>query len=194
MAGRIRDPLVGRDTLYGVVLGVVWGVLFGVVGLIMKRIGATPGLGSTMFMEGPRRVLGSCLTHVSTSIEATLVFFFLMFVFRVIFRKPWLAALVFVAFWVVIKSYSDHHWYLTAPAYAVVYGIAAFVVMRFGFVALAVGIFCIDLIGSVPVTTDVSAFYIGAPAFVFLLVAALGVWGCYTALAGQKVVKGDLFE
>jgi serine/threonine-protein kinase len=194
MAGRVRDPLVGRDTLYGVVLGVGWGVIFALMSLAMKHIGAAPGFGSTMFMEGPRRVFGSCLTHVSTSIEATLVFFFLMFVFRVIFRKPWLAAIVFVAFWVGIKSYDNHHWYLAAPAYAAVYGIAAFVVLRFGFVALAVGIFCVDLIGSVPITSDMSAFYIGAPAFVFLLVAALGVWGCYMALAGQKLVKGDLFE
>jgi hypothetical protein len=131
---------------------------------------------------------------VSTSVEATLAFFFLMFVFRVIFRKPWIAATVFVLFWVGIQSYNNHHWYLTAPAYAAVYGIAAFVVLRFGFVALAVGIFTVDLLGSVPITTDWSSFYIGAPIFVFALIAALAIWACYTALAGQKLVKSDLFE
>ncbi len=31
MAGRIRDPLVGRDTLYGVILGVVLGVIFAIM-------------------------------------------------------------------------------------------------------------------------------------------------------------------
>jgi hypothetical protein len=162
--------------------------------VFMYRIGAAPDLGSTSFMEGPRRVIGTALTHVSTSVEATLAFFFLMFVFRVIFRKPWIAATVFVLFWVATKSFDNHHWYLTAPAYAAVYGIAAFVVLRFGFVALAVGIFTVDLLGSVPITTDWSSFYIGAPIFVFVLIAALAIWACYTALAGQKLVKGDLFE
>ena len=75
-----------------------------------------------------------------------------------------------------------------------VYGIAAFVILRFGFVPLAVGIFTVDILGSVPITNDLVKFYIGAPAFVVLLIIALAVWGCYTALAGQKLVKGELFE
>ena len=43
-------------------------------------------------------------------------------------------------------------------------------------------------------TTDFSSWYIGAPIFVFSLIAALALWGCYTALAGQKLVKEHLFE
>jgi predicted Ser/Thr protein kinase len=194
MAGRIRDPLVGRDTLYGVILGVVWGVIFAVMSLALKHIGAEPGFGSTAFLSGPRHVVGTTLMHVATSVQATLIFFFLMFAFRVIFRKPWLAAVVFVAFWAGIKMYDSHHLWLIVPAYAAVYAIVAFVVIRFGFIALAVGIFTVDLLGNVPITTDWSSFYIGAPVFVFALIAGLALWGCYTALAGQKLVKGELFE
>jgi predicted Ser/Thr protein kinase len=194
MAGRIRDPLVGRDTLYGVILGVGWGVIFAITGLALKHIGAEPGFGSTAYLSGPRHLVGTSLMHVATSVQATLIFFFLMFAFRVIFRKPWLAAVVFVAFWSGIQVYHNHHLWLIGSAYAAVYAIAAFVVIRFGFIALAVGIFTIDLIGSVPITTDWSSFYIGAPVFVFVLIAAMAVWGCYTALAGQKLVKGELFE
>jgi predicted Ser/Thr protein kinase len=194
MAGRIRDPLVGRDTLYGVILGVGWGVIFAITGLALKHIGAEPGFGSTAYLSGPRHLVGTSLMHVATSVQATLIFFFLMFAFRVIFRKPWLAAVVFVAFWSGIQVYHNHHLWLIGSAYAAVYAIAAFVVIRFGFIALAVGIFTIDLIGSVPITTDWSSFYIGAPVFVFVLIAGLALWGCYTALAGQKLVKGELFE
>ncbi len=194
MAGRIKDPLVGRDLLYGVTLGVVWGVIFSLMGLALKHIGAEPNFGSTEFLAGPRHVFGACLTHVALSVQATLMFFFLMFVFRVIFRKPWLAALIFVAFWTGTQLQHNHHLWLVGPAYAAVYAIVAFVVLRFGFVALAVGIFTVDLLGNVPITTDLSSFYIGAPAFVFFLTAALALWGCYTALAGQKLVKGELFE
>jgi hypothetical protein len=146
------------------------------------------------FFPGPRRVLAACVSQVAQSVQATLGFFFLMFVFRVILRKPWLAALAFVAFWTTIKTYDEHHFWLMAPAVVAVYGIAAFVILRFGFVALAVGIFTADLLGSVPITTDFSSWYIGSTIFVLALVAAMAVWGCFTALAGQKLVKENLFD
>ncbi len=194
MAGRIRDPLVGRDVLFGVILGICWSLIFEVLFIAMKHIGAEPDFPSTAFLLGPRMVLGSCLMHAAASVQATLMFFFLMFVFRVIFRKPWLAAVVFVAFWCLLKSYGEHHLYLVLPAVVAVYSIAAFVVLRFGFIALAVGIFTADLLSSLPITTDFSSWYIGAPIFVFSLIAVLAAWGCYTALAGQKLVKEHLFE
>ena len=83
---------------------------------------------------------------------------------------------------------------LIVPAWAIIYAIAAFVVLRFGFIALAVGIFTVDLLGSVPVTTDFSSWYIGGSLFVFVLIAAMAVWGCYTALGGQKLVRENLLD
>ncbi|HUI83355.1 MAG TPA: protein kinase [Candidatus Binatia bacterium] len=194
MAGRIRDPLVGRDTLFGVILGVSWSLIFGLLYLGLKDIGATPNLGSSDFLLGPRHVIGTCLTHAAQSVQGTMYFFFLMFAFRVIFRKPWLAAIAFVAFWSAIKTWDEHHLLLVLPAVVAVYSIAAFVVLRFGFIALAVGIFTVDLISNIPLTTDLSSFYIGAPAFVLFLIALLALWGGYTALAGQKLLTEKLFE
>ena len=194
MAGRIRDPLVGRDVLFGTILGISWGLIFEIGSLALRHISAEPNFVSTDFLFGPRRLLGSCLWHAAASVQATLAFFFLMFAFRVILRKPWLAAIAFVAFWTLIKSYSEHHLLYVVPMYAAVYGVAAFMVLRFGFVALAVGIFTVDLIGNLPVTTDLSAWYAGNALFILGLVAAMAIWGCYSALAGQKLVKENLFD
>jgi len=194
LTGRIRDPLVGRDALFGVLLGVTWTLIFEFMFLALKHIGATPDLSSPAFFLGARRVLGACASQLTTSIEAALVFFFLMFVFRVILRKPWLAALAFVALWTATKSYDNHHFIYIVPAYLAVYGIAAFVVLRFGFIALAVGLFTVDLLANLPLTTDVSSWYLGNSVFVVLLIAAVAVWGCYCALAGQKLIKEHLFE
>ncbi len=194
MAGRIRDPLVGRDVLFGVILGVSWTLIFAVLFLAQERIKATPQFGSTDVLMGARHLIGACFQQVTQSIQATLEFFFLMFVFRVIFRKPWLAALVFVAFWTGIKAYGNHHLFLIIPAYAAVYGIAAFMILRFGFIALAVGIFTVDLLANIPFTTDWSSWWVGGSIAVVVLVAAMAVWGCYTALAGQKLLKEHLFE
>jgi len=194
MSGRVRDVLVARDVLYGVILGVSWSLIFEAQGLAMKHIGAEPDLFSYGFLLGPRQVMSELVTHAVNSIEATLVFFFLMFAFRVILRKPWLGGLAFVAFWVVVKSYGEHHLAIIVPAIIATYGIAAFVVLRFGFVALAVGIFTADLLGSIPITTDFSAWYIGGTLLVLFVIVAMSIWACYTALAGQKLLKENLFE
>ncbi len=194
MTGRIRDVLVARDVLYGVILGVCWSLIIEAQDLAMKHIGAEPDLFSYGFLLGPRQVINEVVTHAALSIQATLVFFFLMFAFRVILRKPWLAALAFIAFWSVLKSYGEHHLAIIVPAVVAIYGIAAFVVLRFGFVALAVGIFTADLLGSIPITTDFSSWYIGGTLFVLFLIIAMAVWACYTALAGQKLLKENLFD
>ena len=194
MAGHIRDPLVGRDTLFGTMLGISWGLIFVAINLAMGHIGAEPSLASTAFLLGVRHLLGTCLTHMAQSVQATLMFFFLMFAFRVIFRNAWLGALAFVAFWTIIKVYGEHHLAILVPGIVAIYAIAAFVVIRFGFVALAVGIFTADLIGSLPATTDLSSWYVGNSIFVLCLIVAIAVWGCYTALAGQKLIKENLFD
>ena len=194
MAGRLRDPLVGRDLLFGVILGISWAIVFTLQYVALKHIGAAPELGSPDFLLGPRQVFGTCLTHLAQSVQATLGFFFLMFVFRVGFRNSWLAALGFVAFWSFAAAYGSHHYWIVIPTVVAIYAIAAFVVLRFGFIALAVGTFTADLLGSIPITTDFSSWYIGSSVFVLFLVTAMAVWGCYSALAGQKLLKENLFD
>ena len=194
MAGRIRDPLVGRDVLFGVILGVIWAVIYAIRQLAHQHIGAEPNLSSEEFFLGARHILGACLFHLAGSVQATLGFFFLMFAFRVILRKPWLAALAFITFWTFLKVYGEHHFWIEVPAQIAIYSIAAFVVLRFGFIALATGIFTADLLLNIPVTTNFSAWYAGSAIFVVLLVTAMAVWGAYTALAGQKLWKEQLFE
>ena len=194
MAGRIRDPVVGRDVLFGVILGVTWSIIYAINYLADQRIGAAPDLPSAQFLLGARQVLGACLVHLANSVQATLVFFFLMFAFRVVLRKPWLAGLAFVAFWTFLKVYGAHHFWIEVPVQIAVYTIAAFVVLRFGFIALAAGIFTSNLLLSIPITISLSAWYAGSSVFVVLLVTAMAVWGAYTALAGQKLWKEHLFE
>jgi serine/threonine-protein kinase len=194
MAGQVRDPLVGRDALYGVILGVSWALIFSIFYLLRLRAGDAPALGTTDYLLGARAVIGSWLWHLATSVQGTLLFFFVMFILRVILRKPWLAALAFVAVWTSIKTFGSHHVLIDVTTFAAIYAIAAFVVLRFGFIALATGMFTVDLLLNIPITTNLSSWYIGGSLFVLLTVTVLAVWGAYTALAGQKIWKENLFE
>jgi len=191
--GQLRDPLVGRDLLFGVILGVVWIVIFQVRGLLTMRNGAPPEFYSTDYLMGGRHALGAWLLHVPAAIEGTLFFFFLLFVLRVLLRKEWLAAIVFVALWVALKTLGSDYPWIEAPAWTLLYGVAAFVVLRFGFVALAVGLFVTDMLLNVPLTLDFSSWYATSTLLPLLSVVALAVWGFYNALAGQKLWKTEVF-
>ena len=194
LAGKLRDPLVGRDLLYGVILGLIWAIVFELTSFAAIRQGSPPGLGSTVFLLGTRRVIGTSLWHLTNSLQATLTFFFMMFVLRVLLRKPWLAALAFVAIWMAIKLLGNPHWMMNGPAYLVVYGVASFMVLRFGLITLATGIFVVDLLLSVPITTNPTSWYMSGSLLVLATVVAIALWGCFTALGGQKVFREQLFE
>ncbi len=194
MAGKVRDPLVGRDILYGVLLGMSWGFIFSVFHLLRLRAGDAPAFGATDYLLGAHQVIGSWLWQLATSVQGTLLFFFVMFLLRVILRKPWLAALAFVAVFTAIKTADSHHILIDVSTFAAIYAIAAFIVLRFGFIALATGMFTVDSLLNIPITTNLSSWYLGGSLFVVLTVTGLAVWGCYTSLAGQKIWKENLFE
>jgi hypothetical protein len=194
LMGQLRDPLVGRDVLFGVILGLIWIVIFQVRGLLTMRNGAPPEFYSTDYLMGGRHALGAWLLHIPGAIEGTLLFFFLLFVLRVLLRKEWLAAIVFVALWVALKTLGSDYPWIEAPAWTLLYGVAAFVVLRFGFVALAVGLFVTDMLLNVPLTLDLWAWYASTTLLPLAMVAALAVWGFYNSLAGQKLWKSEMFS
>jgi len=64
LSGQVRDPLVGRDILFGVILGVVWVLVIQIRYIQMMRMGASPGLYSTEYLIGGRQALGAWLYQV----------------------------------------------------------------------------------------------------------------------------------
>lgn len=194
LTGRLRDPVVGRDLLFGVVLGLVWVLIFQSRYVLMEHMGASPATGLTDFLLGTRRTLGAWLMQVPSSIRTTLVFFFVLFLLRALLRKQWLAVVVFVAIWAGIPSLQSRYPVIEVPVFMLVYGIAALAVVRFGLVTLAVGVFTADVILNLPFTLDLSAWYASSSIFVLMTILLLAAWGFYTSLAGQKLLKDDLFQ
>ena len=109
-------------------------------------------------------------------------------------RNQWVAAAAFVALWTVLKALGSKHLGIDVPAQMLVYGIAAFAIVRFGFVTLAVAVFVADSLGNVPSTLDFSRWYATTTLLVPAIVLALTVWAFYAAMGGQKLIKGDLLD
>jgi len=192
ISGQVRDPLVGRDILFGVMLGLTWILLFQLRYIPMMRLGAVPGLGSSEFLEGGRSALASWLGRIPGSIFSTLVFFFLLLVLKVILRKDWLAAIAFVAIYALPRGLTSTYVAADLPSQIVIYGVAVLIVYRFGLVPLAVAIFTANLLGSVPISSELTAWYTSSTLWALLSVVAIAGWGFYHSLGGDAVWQVDI--
>ncbi|HEX7286542.1 MAG TPA: serine/threonine-protein kinase [Candidatus Angelobacter sp.] len=193
MGGRVRDPLVGRDVMFGVVLGLTWVVIIE-ISLILgaAHFGTFPQLFSTDYLMGGRSTLGAWIEQLPNAIQGTLFFFFLLIALRYILRNRWLGAAGFVLLFVLLKTLGSSHPLLDGATSVLVYGIAAFSLVRFGLITLAVAVFVANTMLNVPATLDLSRWYATAAMSVPLGVLAVGIWGFYAALGGQKLIKDEM--
>jgi serine/threonine-protein kinase len=192
LSGQLRDPLVGRDLVFGVMLGAVWGLVFQIRYVVMIHMGAAPMLFADQYLLGGRQALGIWLFQIPTSIIGTLQFFFLLLGLKVLLRKDWLAAGAFVVIFTALRSLGSPYIKVEVPALMLVYAIAVLIVYRFGLVPLAVAIFTIDMLANVPFTADLSAWYMGTTLLALLSVVALAGWGFYHSLGGEPVWRMEV--
>jgi predicted Ser/Thr protein kinase len=194
MAGRWRDPLVGRDVLWGVALGVVWSVVISMGLLVLKHLGSSPELGNLGILTGGRQMAGIWLLNVVQCISGTLQFFFVAFLLRVVVRNKWLAAAAFVAIWSTLNTLQNAHPEILAPVWIIVFSIAAYAAIHYGLITLAVAIFTANTFLNDPVTLDFSNWFALSSWAVVLTLVAIAAWGFHTSLAGRSLFKEDLFQ
>jgi len=77
---------------------------------------------------------------------------------------------------------------------AVQFGLAIFILIRFGVLPMMVGVFVSTVLPNFPLTTDVSTWYAGSTMFALASVLALTAYAFYTALAGRPLFKQGFLE
>jgi len=194
VGGGLRDPLVGRDILWGVLLGILWSIIVGVGFLFLKRVGATPQLPNSDLLMGSRQVLGAWLQNTVQSIIGTLQFFFVLFLLRVTLRNKWLALACFIGLFTAQNTLRSDHPQIIWLVWLIVYTIAAGALSRFGLLVLATAIFTANVLLNVPYSLDFSLWYTAHVAAILAGFVAIAGWSFYTSLGGQKLWKDELFE
>jgi serine/threonine protein kinase len=193
-SGRLRDPLVGRDLVSGIVLGLAWVLVFEIGCFFQIRAGAAPRLSSTDYLLGTRETVAEWLSRIVFSIQGTLVFFFVLVLLRVLVRNRLLAAALFVAIFAAPRILSSQHAVIDLVVWVAIYGIAAVAVVRFGLIVLGLACFTANVLLNVPFTLNFSNWYAAHSLFIVLSFVALGTWGFYNALAGKKLWKDELLD
>jgi len=194
LTGHVRDPIVGRDILFGIALGVCW--------RLIGRGGDVIALGSRAFPWGPptdsmlglRQMLGALLLHVPGSVRNALAFFFLLFLLRVILRNQWLAGAAFIVIFLATSVLNSGQPLVDGTEGLLVYSLAVLAVLRMGLLPLGIAFFVEGTLSSAPITIHPSDWYFNSTVFMLGCIVALATWAFFTATAGQRLWKQDWFE
>jgi hypothetical protein len=156
---------------------------------LAARLGAPPAIPDTNYLVSSRIAISAWLEHIPDSISGTLLVFLTLFLCRVLLRKSWLAGIGFVLLFTALKSVSADYPAVSWPIEAILYTILAVGALRFGLVAFVVALYTADVALNIPITLNPSAWYFTGTTLALATIAALAIWGFYTALAGQAPWK-----
>jgi serine/threonine-protein kinase len=187
LTARVSDPVVGRDVLFGTALGVAWVLLVRGVDLLAGGAGIADFPGSTELLSGLRDTAGVVLHEAPAAIRNVLMFFFLLFVLRVLLRGQWRAAAAYTVFFALVSAVGDEDGrpWLGGLMGFLYFGSGAFAMLRWGLVSFAVGSFVASILMSVPATLDTSAWYFGHTLVLVAVAAGLATWALYASLGGR---------
>jgi hypothetical protein len=192
LAGGLHHPLVGGHLLIGVAFGVAYPLLFSVPALLGSRDARLVNLTSVL---DARRMFGAFAAGLITAIMVSLAVFFLFFLLRVLLRRQWLAGLAFILIVVLmgVVGARGNSWVLASIS-AVQFGLAIFILIRFGILPMMVGVFVSEALLAVPLIMDVSRWYAGSSLFALAGVLGLTAYAFHTATAGRQLLKESFLD
>ena len=202
LAGKWRDPLVGRDLLFGTLLGLIYALIIAVYEYANLRAGA-PILGEFWLnqLNGFRAFAGFIAGLLFSEVSGSLIFLLTLLLLRVLFKKQWLAAGVWVAGWVAFRFMraasvfdSDVLRITTTVFWFLLFAILVFILLRMGFFALVVAIFVLDSIIGAFLTTDFSAWYGQSSLMIVILISAIAVFGFRLSLGSRSLFSPAVLE
>jgi Protein kinase domain len=198
LAGKLRDPLVGRDLLIGVAYGVMTLFFETSDNLILPLLGKLPpmpGGVSTESLLGVRHALALLIIYVLSQLLYALCVFFVLFILQRLLRKTWLAILVVAAIGTFLSfGNTGDNPVFGAVALAVLYVSFLLVLKRFGLLPLVVGLAVQNVLLIFPATVHLSRWY-AAPSLAGLsAIFLLTLYAFRTALAGQALFSVDALD
>ncbi len=202
LEGRWRDALVGRAVLAGVLVGTIFALPASVATLrALDLAGGGPSVFlPAMFARGPSFVASRVMWLAMAAIE-TALWLTVLFVARFASRRTGVAWAIFAALMIgfgflALQSVrpASVSPLLLLPFAASFWLLMAWLLWKYGALALAVAFFVSTVVADGPWTMDVSRWYAWRGALVLAAVAALAVWGFRNVLGRQSAFPAGALD
>ena len=190
MAGRFRDPMIGRDALIGALAGCA-------AGIVTKLPSMMPGVGlmrtSFSALTELRHLTYLLLWSLQLAVGIALLSAFLFLLLRIVTRNTTAAVVMLVPVQAAAMAVngSDVRQIIADLLVAIVL-VAIF--RRYGLFALTVFMFFLNLATLAPLTLDTSVWYFGRSLVVIALMCAIAAYAFWISLAAQPAFGIALLE
>jgi len=200
VTGRLRDPIIGRDILVGLVFGTA-AQLLGIGSDVLERsLGLSTEaarLSNEMLsmMTSSSSIMGIVCFSAAIAVLRATQFYTLLVIFRFVLRSNRLAAaatLLFFAFGGL--DYSSKALWLDALTNFVIFGAMIPIALRFGYVALMSTAFVVGLADTMAWSLDFNTWVAPQTIFAWAVVLALGGYGLVTAVGGKSLFNDPLHD
>ena len=188
LSGRLRDPLVGRDVLLGIVAGSAMGTIFLGVGALSHSSAASPVDG--YFGQGILPSIGHCFLLLFAASFYALFYFAILSVMTGLLRRPRLGLVAIALIMLLLNAQTTVLGFTLTVLFVFVF---LAVLVRIGLVAAAAFFFILLTLGTSP-PLILDQWYAGRAMIALLLPLTLLFWGFYVSLGGQPVFGSALKE
>jgi serine/threonine protein kinase len=193
LAGGVRNALVGRDLLLGVLFGVLSAALqYSMAALPywfrIKNI--TP---SFRFYEGLAPLLGDLSAGIVNPFMNALGSLAVLFLMLKLFRRKWMAVAALSLFWVVLGLQTENPWGML-PLTIAIAAVMVICTLRSGILGLTVALYTQYTLTNNTLTLDFSRWYAPYSVIVLLVFVAIALYGFFVSLGGRKTLARVLAE
>ncbi len=199
MAGQWRDPLVGRDILFGAAVGVFLYLLGLCSTLLGQKLGypTPPRVPSLDHLLGTRFVLAQVGNVVFNSVLNGLFVVFGLVLLKILVRREWAAMAIAIGLFTFIFGRSEP---LGDAALLRVVSLLVFVsvlvvsVQRLGLLALMLVFLVSNVMENSVFTLDTSRWYFADSVLLALIPAAMAFYGFYVSRGGEPLLGRRLLD
>jgi serine/threonine-protein kinase len=191
LAGRFRDPLVGRDILLGCLVGVAMKALADAprwLGVDPRR----PDIFRLSSLTSTRHLFGEFLDGQIHSLQVPMLLLVLLLLFGVVLRRMMLSAGAVLVLAGLIGWAFGHHW-LDPVGTLLFAGAVLFSLTRFGLLATA-ALFATRNALEFCITDKIFAWYGAGTILAVLWVLAIAGYGFHTSFAGRALFGESLLQ
>ncbi len=148
------------------------------------------------YLEGTRHIWANFFLFLPFAVFAAFFLLLLLILLVTIFRKQWLATAVL---WILLFSVTGlTFWerieWADLLGMALITTLAVVGLARFGLLAMISRAVFFELSFLNAITSDYSSWYFGNTIFSAVVLFGLAIYGFYTSLAGQPLLKRKLLE